>query len=129
MYQKKIVLNKCAILGLKMAYPHSSGFTLRIFKRFCRMKGANRYMKILLVVFSIKNFIWGNFMFLGHFLLFHWGWSKFSQATVTIRSLNSQDMISFMITTGSLNRTWLGSLNSQDMISQVNIYVMDIVWI
>ena len=30
-------------------------------------------------------------------------------------------MISFMITTGSLN--------SQDMISQVNIYVMDIVWI
>ena len=35
--------------------------------------------------------------------------------------LNSQDMISFMITTGSLN--------SQDMISQVNIYLMDIVWI
>ena len=35
--------------------------------------------------------------------------------------LNSQDMISFMITTGSLN--------SQYMISQVNIYLMDIVWI
>ena len=35
--------------------------------------------------------------------------------------LNSQDMISFMITTGSLN--------SQDMISQVNIYVMDMVWL
>ena len=30
-------------------------------------------------------------------------------------------MISFMITTGSLN--------SQDMISQVNIYVMDMVWL
>ena len=36
-------------------------------------------------------------------------------STVTIESLNSQDMIRF--------------LNSQDMISQVNIYVMDIVWI
>ena len=33
--------------------------------------------------------------------------------------INSQGMISFMITTGSLN--------SQDMISQVNTYVMDIV--
>ena len=38
--------------------------------------------------------------------MFHW--SKLSQATVTIGSLNSQDMIFFMIATGSLN--------SQDMI-------------
>ena len=40
-----------------------------------------------------------------------------------IGSLNSQGMITFMITAGSLN--------SQDMIRiyQVNIYVMDIVWI
>ena len=29
----------------------------------------------------------------------------------------------------SLNRTLLGSLNPQDMISEVNIYVMDTVWI
>ena len=71
------------------------------------MKGANRYIKILLVVFK-KNFIWGNLVFLGYFLLFDWAWSKLSQATVSIGSLNSQDMISFMITTGSLN--------SQDMI-------------
>ena len=42
--------------------------------------------------------------------------------------LNSQYMISFVITTGSLNvRTWLGFLNSEEMISQVNIYVVDIV--
>ena len=34
---------------------------------------------------------------------------------ITTESLNSQDIIGF--------------LNSQDMISQVNIYVMDIVWI
>ena len=78
-------------------------------------------MKILLVVFQEKKFIWGNLIFLGHFLLFYWAWLKLSQATVTIGSLNRQDMIYFMITTGSLN--------SQDMISQVNIYVIDIVWI
>ena len=47
--------------------------------------------------------MWGNFIFLGHFLLFDWAWSKFIQAIVIIGSLNSQDMISFMITTGSLN--------------------------
>ena len=57
------------------------------------------------------------------------GMVKLSQATVN-GSLNSQDMISFTITTGSLNsRTWLGFLNSQDLISQVNMYVVDIVWI
>ena len=52
--------------------------------------------------------MWGNLIFLGYILLFDWAWSKLSQATVTIQSLNSQDMISFMIT------TW--SLNNQDMI-------------
>ena len=46
------------------------------------MKGANRYMKILLVVFQEKNVIWGSLIFLGHFLLFDWAWSKLSQATV-----------------------------------------------
>ena len=76
-----------------MAYPDNSGLALRI---FCRMKGANRYMKILLVVFRENSF---GAIFLGHFLLFDWAWSKFSQATVTIRSLDSQDMI----TSGSLN--------------------------
>ena len=47
----------------------------------------------------------------------------------TVRFLNSQDMISFMITTESLNMAWLGILNREDIISQVSIYVMDIVWI
>ena len=40
-----------------MAHPHNSGLALRIFLEFCRMKGANRYMKILLVVFKKK--FWG----------------------------------------------------------------------
>ena len=55
---------------------------------------------------------------------------------ITTGSLNSQDIISFMITTGSLNSQVMisfmittGFLNSQDMISQINIYVMDIAWI
>ena len=73
------------------------------------MKGVHRYIKILLVVFQ-KKIILGNLILLGHFLLFGWAWSKLSKATVTIRSLNSQDIISFIITAGSLN--------SQNMIRQ-----------
>ena len=91
-----------------MAYPYNSGSALRIFLKICRIEGANRYMKILFEsCFLRKNFIWGNVIFLGHFLLFDWAWSKMSQATVTTGSLNNQDMISFMITTGSLNSQYM----------------------
>ena len=41
------------MLGLKMAHPHDSGSALRTVLKFCRMKGANRYMEIL-VVFQEK---------------------------------------------------------------------------
>ena len=54
-FQKKILWGKWTILGPKMAHPHNSGSALRIFLKFCRMKGANRYMKILLVVFREKH--------------------------------------------------------------------------
>ena len=57
--------------------------------------------------FSRKKLIWGILTFLGHFLLFDRRWLKLSQATVTTGSLVI-NMISFKITTGSLN--------SQDMI-------------
>ena len=43
--------------------------------------------------------------------------------------LKNQDIISFMIAIGYLNNHVLWSFNSQDMICQVNIYVVDIVWI
>ena len=43
---------KWAILCPKMAHPHNSGLALRIFVKFSRMKGANRYMKILLILFQ-----------------------------------------------------------------------------
>ena len=40
------------------AYPHNSESTRRFFlKKIYRMKGANRYMKILLVVFREKNLL------------------------------------------------------------------------
>ena len=76
LYQKKIVQDKWVNLGLKMAHPHNTGSALLIFKKFCRMKGAKRYMKILLVVFREK---------------IHFGtiWSLIG----LIGSLNSQDMI------------------------------------
>ena len=63
---------------------------------------------MLLVVLFEKNLIWRNLIILGHFLLFDWMCSKLIQATVTNGSLNSHDMISFMVTTGF----W----NSQDII-------------
>ena len=109
MYQKSIVHDKWAILVPKIAHPHNSGSALRIFLKFCSMKGANRYMKILLVLFRQNNSFWAIWSFypLGHFLLFDWAWSNWFRSLLT-GSLNSQDMISFMITSGSLI--------SQDMI-------------
>ena len=48
------------------------------------MKGANRYMKMLLVVFCEKNFIWGYLIFLAFrpFFTVRLGMVKLSQATV-----------------------------------------------
>ena len=54
--------------------------------------------------FLRKSLIWSNLIFLGHFLMFDWVWSKLRQFTVII-----------------------GSLNTQDMISQINVYVVDTV--
>ena len=62
--KKNFVQDKWAILGPKMAHPHNSGSALRIFLKFWRMKGTNRYIKILFVVFREKNSFVGNFIFL-----------------------------------------------------------------
>ena len=56
--------------GPETAHPHNSGLALRIFLKLCRMKGANRYIKILLVVFSRKKFIWGSLIFLAFMSFF-----------------------------------------------------------
>ena len=55
LYQKSFVHDKWAILVPKMAHPRNSGSALGIFLKLCRMKGVNRYMKILLVVFRENN--------------------------------------------------------------------------
>ena len=57
---KKNVQEIWVILGPKMTHPQNSGSALRIFKKIFRMNGANSYIKILLVVFREKKFIWGN---------------------------------------------------------------------
>ena len=105
---KKFARHKLAILGSKMVHPHNSGSALRIFWKDLQNECTYCTWKFYSFFFSRKNFILGNLIFLGPFLLFDWAWSKLSRATVTIGSLNSQDMIFFMITTGSLN--------NQDMI-------------
>ena len=40
-----------------MAHRHNSGLALKFFKKFCRMNGANRYMKVSLVVFQEKQLV------------------------------------------------------------------------
>ena len=74
------------------------------------MKGATRYIKILLVVFRGKKISWGNLIFLAlrlFFTVWLWAWSNWARP-LSIGSLNSQDMIRI--------------LNSEDMISQVNMW-------
>ena len=115
-----------------MGHAHNSRSALRIFSKFCRIKGTNRYMKILLVDFWEKNSLRQLNLFMP-FLLFDGAWSKLSQATVTIGSLNSQDMISFMITTGSLNiqdmirilKQWRHDFSVKHLCGG---YCMDITW-
>ena len=66
------------------------------------MRGVDRYIKILLIVFQEKKIIWGIFIFLAHFLLFDWTWLNEIESGHCYYWIISQDMISFMITTGSL---------------------------
>ena len=54
LYQKNVVQDKWAISGPKIAHPYSSGSALRMLKYY-RMKGAGRYMKILLLVFREEH--------------------------------------------------------------------------
>ena len=78
LYPKKVCSGQMGCFGPKTgAHPHNSESTLRfVLKKFCRMKGADRYMKILLVVFREQNSFWAvrSFYPLGYFLLFDWAW-------------------------------------------------------
>ena len=79
-------------------------FTLNLLSDFFIRFTQKKDQEVLFFSFLRKNLFWGNLIFSSHFLIFDWVSSKSSQATVTI-----------------------GSLKSQDMISQVNVYVADIV--
>ena len=83
-----------------------------------------------------KNFaewkIWGNVIFLAFrpFFTVWLGMVKLSQASVNwILKQSGRDLFHHYNWILKTVRTWLGCLNSEDMICQVNIYVMDIVWI
>ena len=53
--KKNSHLGKWAILGLKTVHPHNSGSAGRIFLKFCTMKGANRQMRLILIIFEKKK--------------------------------------------------------------------------
>ena len=113
MYQKNFVQDKWVILDLKMAHPHNSGGT---FFKFCRMKGANWYMKISLVR---KKFIWGNLIFLAFrpFFTVWLGMVKLSRPLL-IGSLNSQDIIRIL-------KQWRYDFSGKHLCDR---YCMNIMW-
>ena len=45
------------ILDPEMMCPYYSGSFLRVFKKYCSMKGAKKLVKVLLMVFSQKNLV------------------------------------------------------------------------
>ena len=103
-FLKKILFGAIGHFGSKMVRPHIFRSVLRFFIfLILHNKRDQEIHENFIRCFLRKNLIWGNLIFLGHFLLFDWAWSKLNQATVTIGSLKSQGMIFFVITTGSLN--------------------------
>ena len=142
--KEKLIWDNLVILAQKLCILITLDL-LQVFFKILHNERGWEVHKSFISCFSRKNFIWGNLIFLGLFLLFDWAWSKLIQVTVTIASLNGQGMISFMITTGSLNSQGIisftittGSLNSQDMIRILKHdfsgkrlcdgYFMDIMW-
>ena len=72
------------------------------------------------------------FYSLGHFLLLDWAWSNLIRPLL-IESLNSQNMIYFMITTGYLNSLDMTRILKQwrhDFLAKYlcGEYCMDIMW-
>ena len=55
--EKNSHLASWALLDLKMAHPHNSGSTVRIFLKFCVMKRANRQTRVVLMVGTKKSFV------------------------------------------------------------------------
>ena len=56
--EKKFSFGEMSHLGPKIAHPHNSGSARRIFLKFRTMKEANRYMRMILIIF-LKKFSLG----------------------------------------------------------------------
>ena len=54
--EKNSHLGKWTILDPKVVHPHDSRSAGRIFINFCTMKGANRQMRMILIIF-IKKYL------------------------------------------------------------------------
>ena len=83
---------------------HNSGSDLKKFFKILQSESGQKVHENFISCFSRKKFIRDNLVFwpLGHFSLFNWAWSNCARPLL-IGSLSSQDMISFMVTTESLN--------------------------
>ena len=56
---------KWAILGPKIAHPLNSGSAGRSFFKFCKMKWANRQMRMVIIIFSKKKIVWDKWTIFG----------------------------------------------------------------
>ena len=56
--EKNPHLGKWALLGQKIVHPHNSGSAGRNFLKFYTMKGDNRQMRMILIIFQ-KKIVWG----------------------------------------------------------------------
>ena len=94
-FLKKIFWGNLVILAQKWCVL----ITLDLLEGFLKILDSERGKEVsenFISCFSRKNLSWGNLIFLGHFLLFAWAWSKLIQATITIGSLSSQGIYSFL---------------------------------
>ena len=129
---KKSYSGQFGYFGSRMVRPHNIGSAISFFLVLHNKRG-QRGTWSFISCFSRRNLITSNLIFLGHFLLFDWACSKLSQATATIGFLNSQDMISSMFTTASLNRQDMVRILKHlghDFLSKrlCDGYYVDVIW-
>ena len=76
-FSEKSYLGQFGHIDPKMVHPHNFGSAFRFFL-ILHNKRVQEEHENFVRYFLRKNLIWGNLIFLGHFLLFEWAWSKFS---------------------------------------------------
>ena len=82
--------------GTKMVWwPLHFESALRFFVDFTQKRDQEVHENVF-SYFLRKNLFWENLIFSSHFLMLDWVWSKLNEATVTIGSLKSQDMIKIL---------------------------------